>query len=490
MGDERVGAVGAEREREDMRARAEAVRLQADLAARAAAQARVAPVTMPPAPSPDGLEPAGAARSREAAAALSGAPVVRRHSNPGVEAARTLFETTTGLEERAVRLHTANAAVERAELRLGEQLHNLAPALSQRERQAFADSYRAQNAGVYAAARTAAEDLATYTRDSVPRIAEATGALPGHPMFHTVESLPSRAAQAVELGLSQLDTYVRQSPVGSERLSQTLGELAVATHAAGQALPNSAPGASNLPARVAVGTTGLALGQLGNTASRFADLAGRASGAFGVATGVLGGADAVGRLIRGEARLEHQLAAGVSAAQVGVGVARIAGVAVGATAGLGLTVAAGTLGAVSAYRDRQAYVRDVTATLARSGLPGIDGATAEALARSNPEALRRLEAAGFDPAQVRALSRAAPHTVRMHESSAASLAEAGGRLGMTPERTTAFYESLGERADRVSWQLARILGGQPGIDRAGILREMQSGMEATDDTRFALDLLR
>ena len=450
----------------------------------------------PDAPVPDtgAVRPADSVESTEdARLRLAQDAAIGNLSAPqrGVQAARTLDEVRVGIDERNMRLDRANRAVERLETGLAQQLMNLSPALSQEERQAYADAYRARNSGPYGEARDAAQELADYTRENLPRVEQAARDLPGHPHPNAVSGMVTAVARSMEQSMGVLDTAVRQSPTGSTELQSSLEQLGTqfAQVAERAAAANGDPGNQQAPGfdatRPTVGGLGVAVGQLSRTAG---SLAQRAAGKFGVVGGVLGAVDAGGRIADGTARAEHYAGAGAGLAMVVGGVLRIGGVAVGGPISLIAGGASMLATAASAVRDRNAYVRDVTATLQATGM---DAARAEALARSNPESLRLLEGAGYTPDQIRDVVGTAPVTTRIHASSTETLVRAGQQLGVSPERMTEIVRQLGARdADVAIAQLQRALSLAPGLGSAGVMQELESGWGATDASRRLAALLR
>lgn len=449
-----------------------------------------APATEAPSNVPgtrDSVESIDEARRRAAADAVLGnlSPQQR-----GIQAARTLDEVRTGIETRNIRLSGANREVQRLETRLGEQLGNLAPSLTQQQRQDYADAYRRQHSGAYTEARDAAQDLASYTRDNLPRVEQATRDLPGHPIQNAVSDMPARVTNAMQESVRQLDQAVRQSPTGSPELQRTLGELGQRFQEVSQraGAGTNDPGNRQTPGfdstRLTVGGTGIALGRL---SSDVAALSTRAAGAFGVAGGVLGAADNLGRVANGTARGEHYVGAALNGAQVVGGVLRVAGVAIGGPVSLAAGALAIGAGVVSSVRDSRQYTADVTSTLREAG---VDPARAEALARSNPESLRALQSAGYTPQQISDVVANAPSTTRIHQSQTEGMLRAAQQFGMTPAQMTDFVRQLGpERADIALNTMARVMSGNPGADRALVLREMQQGWEANAASRYAAQLL-
>lgn len=429
-----------------------------------------------------------AARLRAAESAVIGQLTPRQL---GVQAARTLDEVRVGIDTRNMRLHSANREVERLETRLAEQLMNLSPSMSPEERQAYADAYRARSSGAYGEARDAAQDLADYMRDNAARVEQAAIDLAGHPAPNAVAGMVNGVTQSMQNAMGVLDTAVRQSPTGSAELQRSLEALGrdfsqIAERAAlSHGAPDNRQSAGMDVTRPAIGGLGVAIGQLSREVG---SLAQRAAGKFGVVGGTLGAIDAAGRIADGTARAEHYAGAAAGLAQVVGGVLRIGGVAVGGPVSLVAGGASILFTAASAVRDRDAYVRDVTATLQAAGIA--QGADAEALARSNPESLRLLEAARFGPQQIRDLVFAAPQSARMHESTIADLVRGAQRFGLSPAHVVDMLRQLGPvEADVAINGFNRAQSGMGSLGDEHVLQEMRTGFWASDASRRLAELI-
>ncbi|MBL8957715.1 MAG: hypothetical protein JNK82_43470 [Myxococcaceae bacterium] len=450
-------------------------------APRALEEAPVAPATT------DSLETRQDAELRAGQAAAIGelSPAQR-----GVAAFNTLSDVRSGIETRNVRLTRANAEVERLETRLGQQLMNLSPALSQDQRQAYADAYRERHGRAYGEARDAAQDLASYTRESLPRVEQALRDLPQHPHASAVAGEPPHLARAMQESVRQLGTAVRQSPTGSSELQATLQQLGtdyaqLAERAAlGTRDPGNQPAPGMAATRPVLGGLGVAVGQLSREVG---SLAQRAAGRFGIASGVLGAVDSAGRIADGAARTEHYVGGAAGAAQVVGGVLRVGGVAIGGPLSMAAGGAAILATAESARRDRNEYIADVSATLQAAGIAS-DPARAEALARSNPESLRLLAAAGYSTRQIEDLTALAPVATRMNEGQVQGLIEASQRLGLSPDRMIEVLQSFGSRAGDAITALVRAHQGNRERDDV-MLDALRTGWGANAVSRRLAELV-
>lgn len=387
----------------------------------------------------------------------------------GVEGYRVQAEIRTGVETRRIALDRANSAVKDAEAALAVQVTRLQHSLTPDQLQRYAADYRATNPA-YATAQAASTDLANYIRDNASRLGTAMSDLRHHPFPNGMQMEANSTRQALDDATRSLETYVSQSPTGSTQLQATLAE-------AGR----------SLNAATVIGGTGFAVGQLGNIATRLADVATRAAGAFGVAAGALNAADNLQRLLQ-DGRIEHAAGLAANGAQIVGGALRIAGIGFGATVGIVGTVAAVLAKGVSAYRDNEARVSEMTERLGRLGIPS---GQAEVLARGNPAAYRALSEAGYSPEQIQRMAAQGQSMVlRAHESSAQQFAEAARRLGLDPERATQLMERLGPRmAAQGADALTRLVAGNPEArTREELLRllSFRSDPLVSDATRQAL----
>lgn len=447
---------------------------------------RIAPVTRPPAeqPTPEVTEAQLDRRAQRNLQNLEGGsnfsssslPAVQRRGQisptdqaRGVDAFRAIDSIRNGVETRRMALDGANDRVRDAEARLATQLGSLQPSMTRDQLQAYADDYR-RTTPAYGDAARAAEDLAGFMRDNAARLSEAHANLHLHPRADLLQGEGARSTEALSAAAGSLDRFVSQSPTGSQALQRMINE-------ASQGL--------TVPAGAAIGGTGFAIGQLGNVVSRFSDVANRAAGAFGAVAGVVNGANNLERLLQ-DGRAEHAAGLLGNTAQVVGGVLRIGGVAIGSTVGIVGTLGALAAQGVSAYRDNERTVAEVSARLGRLGLTPT---AADTLARANPEALRTLQAQGFSPDHLQRLAGLGQSlTLRAHESSASAFAVATQRLGLSPEAATQFMERLGSRAGQGAALLERIIAGNPrATSREAIMQELGFRQPlVSDETRLAV----
>jgi hypothetical protein len=305
--------------------------------------------------------------------------------------------------------------------------------------------------------------------------------------------MPARLNNALDQTAHTLDTYVKQSPTASPELQHTLGDLgrrfeAIAARVGvGTRDPGNRDTEHGISAPQAALATEKAVDRAARLSGKFTDLAEHAGHAFGIAGATLAAGENISRLAEGTGRTEHAVGLAGNLAEIGGGVAAIAGVTVGApVAAVGAAIGLGA-DAVSAYRDRQEYVHDVSSNLTSAGM---DPARAEALARSNPDSLRALASHGYTPQQISDIAANAPSTVRMHVSQTDGVIGAGQRLGLSPTQVTDLARRLGpQNADTAFDGLQRVIGGNPGSNRSQILQNLQNSFDASPATRQLAQLL-
>lgn len=415
-------------------------------------------------------------------ASLGDDPAVQR----AFTAAKTLEDVKNGVEARYIQLNALDREVANLEAKLGTQLQNLSPALTQEDRQRFADTFREQHASAYQEAREAAEGLAQFLCDNVSRTQQATTDLKHHPFRSGVAGLPMRLSAAIDQAASSLDRHTHLSPQGDKVLEHSLCVLGrgFAKMAADAGRGDEDARHGNAVKNTATTSEG-ALSRLAKFGGRFSEIAEHSANAFGVVAGAIGGVENLHRLANGEGRVEHGVGLAANSAEIVGGALAIGGVAVGATLGLGGMVVALGAEAVSAYRDRQEYVRDTTATLKAIGL---NEPHAAGLAASNPEALRALATAGWSATQISRFVANAPGMVRAHHSQAHAVVNAARVFNLPTDRLVELTQELGSPgADVALSSLTRVIAASPGASRQQILRMMENGFEAND---FARQLAR
>ncbi len=340
----------------------------------------------------------------------------------GVAPARALdvWDVTAALDEQTARLEAATAAVSRLEEQLAVELTTLAPALPQEELQRYADTFRAAHPE-YQRARDAARELVELHERLAPDMAAAVEA--AAPSGRNIAD--TRLEGSLDAAAAALERQISADPRGDP-------ELAEALERAG----NSLGTLSN-----AAATGGGAAQAYASTGRRLAELAGKASSAFGAVGGVFDAMNYGSRIANGTARTEHVIGAGVAVAEVGVGVATIAGVTVGAPVAVALAAVGVGASAVSSYRDAQERAASIQARLESLGY---DRELAAGLAGSSPLATGNLRDAGFTTDDLQALARSHPGLLGSSVTTTSALT-ALRRLELEPARAMGLFSFMHQR---------------------------------------------
>lgn len=337
------------------------------------------------------------------------------------ELTQSIDLTTIEVSRATKALETANATVQKHEETLAKELAQLAPVLTTEELQTYADHYRADHGEDYQAAEAAAGRLGDVLRDRVPGALEA--AAPSQNLdvrwanSHLVDKLDDAAAA--------LGQYVAQSPTGDDALqrslTQTVDRLSVVSTATG--------GAS------------VALEGVSHLTTTLSDLSRTAGNAFGIVSAGAALASAGGRIADGTGRTEHYVGAAVSVAELGIGVAAVAGVTVGLPVTATLAAVGTVAGLVSNARDRAELERSTGARLRELGY---SDQLAESLSTIGPKTGNALREAGYSVEDIRSLVMLAPDLADSGELD--RLAEVTRGLGLQGDQMMEMIEGLGPSA--------------------------------------------
>lgn len=372
-----------------------------------------------------------------------------------VEAMDRLAVTTSNVSRATAALEAANATVRTHEEQLAKELAQLAPSLSTDDLQAYADSYRAERASDYERAKDAAHQLSEVLRNEVP------GALERAAQVGTVQT--GWGASYLEAGVGRateaLGQYVRQSPTGDDALQRSLESTA-----------NVLEQVSTAAGAASAGLSGIA--ELGG---RFSELARVAGDAFGIVGGAASLAVASDRILDGTARVDHYVAAGLSVAEIGLGVAAIGGVTVGLPVTVAVGAASVAVGLVNGSRDRAELERAVSGRLQSLGY---DAAQADALAALNPKAAGALRDAGFTPEEIQSLAMTAPDMMGTSHAFAQGMVDSAKELGLTPSEWTRFIDEMAPNGDAVALTVTQWMGearGQGGrLSRSELIGRLRA----------------
>jgi hypothetical protein len=351
------------------------------------------------------------------------------------EAMDRLAVTTSNVSRATEVLETANATVRTHEEQLAKELAQLAPALSTEDLQAYADSYRAERQSDYDRAEAAAHSLSEVLRNEVPGAFERAGQVGTRQTDWGAKYLEDGVSRATEA----LGQYVRQSPTGDDALQRSLESTASVL---GQV-------------STAAGAASATLAGVAELGGKFSDLARVAGDAFGIVGGAASLAQASGRILDGTARADHYVAAGLSVAEIGLGVAAIGGVTVGLPVTVAVGAASVVVGMVNNSRDRAELERAVSGRLQSLGY---DAAQADALAALNPKAAGELRAAGFTPEEIQSLAMTAPDLMGATHSFAQGMVDTAKELGMTPSEWTRFIDQMAPHGDAVALTVTQWMG--------------------------------
>jgi hypothetical protein len=441
---------------------------------RAARPAQQAPR---PAPLNNGVDPAQAQRS--------------------AAAVRTVMDVHTGLDTRRTKLDAANKEVAELETNLAKQLTNLAPGLTADERQRYADTYRAAHGEKYKEATEAAEGLASYTKDHATELEQAVTELKAHPLPGNMGlSLRLSAQTDLENTATSLSTFVQQSPRPNPELEETLKQVSEKF----AALPRAEVGGHREPQGMLttpqkllatekgakLASRGLEAGEarLGEIAGKFAHVAEHAGHAFGIIGAGLAASENIEKIADGKGRTEHYVGLAANVAEIGGGIAAVAGVTIGApiaTVGAAVGLAAELY---SNHRDHAEFVADAKKNLAAIG---VDTNRADALTRTDPKGLKALADAGYSPAQMAELARLAPELTTALPDSIASGAK---RAGLSPDQVVALARKLGPKSDAALGGLVAMANMYPKDTPAERILRLKSGPLATDATRELAKLMQ
>lgn len=361
-------------------------------------------------------------------------------------------EIQDGLITRTDALTAANESVEKAEAKLAEHLTHLKDVLTPEQLQAYADDFRADNAAAYDAVEAAATDLAGYLAEKAAPLAEAEAQIQAE---HRVPAIYQAdiTVEYLEKAAAALETSVTLSPSGSSGLVDALSSVAMAGEAVGGALAD-----------------------FGGRVGAFAEAAGKAFGGVGAALDL--GAN-VGRILEDGGRVEHWAGAAAGA----VVVAEIAGVAVTAPVSMLAGAVAVAAGGVSAYRDNQERVAEMSGRLVELGF---DASHADNIARANPAALAVLGAAGYSPGELQQLTTQARFTlVNANHTEAEFFVAAMAQLGVSPADATQLLLDAGGAASKLVGYVADARATSDRT-RADLLRALRVPDPATESVRELL----
>jgi hypothetical protein len=412
-------------------------------------------------------------------------------------AVRTVMDVHTGLDTRRTKLDAANKEVAELETNLAKQLTNLSPGLTADERQRYADTYRAAHGAKYKEATEAAEALASYTRDHASDLQKAVTELKDHPLPGNMGlSLRLSAQSDLEDAATSLSTFVQQSPRPNPELEETLKQVSekfAAMPRADVGGHQEKQGTLTTPQKLLatekgakLASRGLESGEarLGEIAGKFAHVAEHAGHAFGIVGAGLAATENIEKIAEGKGRAEHYVGLAANVAEIGGGVAAVAGVTIGAPiAAVGAAVGlAAEL--YSNHRDHSEFVADAKKNLAAIG---VDANRADALTRTDPKGLQALANAGYSPAQMAELARLAP---QLTTSLPDSIASGAKRAGLSPDQVVALARKLGPKSDAAIGGLVTMANMYPKDTPAERILRLKSGPLATDATRELAKVLQ